>query len=97
MGTCSARAATMSSIAKRTIPVNQLFGRKTLAHSRRVIQSDVLRDGFAARVSTGRASRALPRQAELAFKSTSLNFALPKKLLGALSARQARRNRLTYT
>ena len=34
---------------------------------------------------------------KLAFKSTSLNFALPKKMLGALSARQARWNRLTYT
>ena len=40
------------------------------------------------------------REAEsskLAFKSTSSNLALPKKLLGALSARQARRNRLTHT
>ena len=40
------------------------------------------------------------REAEpskLAFKSTSSNFALPKKLLGALPAGQGRRNRLTHT
>ena len=34
---------------------------------------------------------------KLAFKSTSSNFALPKKLLGALPAGQGRRNRLTHT
>ena len=45
----------------------------------------------------GAAELGAAEPSKLAFKSTSSNFALPKKLLGALPAGQGRRNRLTHT